>query len=151
MSRIAIQQAAFDLNAEVTRLSENNPDIGAIASFIGQVRGKDIASLTLEYYPGMTEQALKRIADQAREHWQLQAVTIIHRVGELVQGEQIVLVLTAAAHRHAAFAACEFVMDTLKTQAPFWKKERLQDGSEHWVAARDTDTQAALKWLIADG
>jgi molybdopterin synthase catalytic subunit len=149
MQRILVQSPPFDQDDECQRQSDNH-QVGAVVSFVGQVRGTDIASLTLEHYPGMTEQALRRIAQQADERWRLQGVTIIHRVGELNRGEPIVLVLTAAAHRQQAFAACAYIMDILKTQAPFWKKERKLDGSTHWVEAREEDAEAAAQWL-SDG
>ena len=152
---IAVQTEPFDSGAEIARLAASNHAIGGIASFIGVVRGHnrvagqeaEISTLTLEHYPGMTEKALARIVDSARERWPLQGVTVIHRVGELQLGEPIVLVLTASAHRQAAFEACEYIMDILKTEAPFWKKERLPDGSERWVDARETDSEAAARWL----
>ncbi len=154
-TRIAVQTAPFDLAEETARLSAGDVTIGAVASFVGLVRGHnrvgegdaDIATLTLEHYPGMTEKALHRIVDAAAERWPLQGVTVIHRVGELRLGEPIVLVLTASAHRQAAFESCQFIMDILKTEAPFWKKERLPDGSERWVDARESDSEAAARWL----
>ncbi|BAN68295.1 molybdopterin synthase catalytic subunit MoaE [endosymbiont of unidentified scaly snail isolate Monju] len=154
-TRIAVQTEPFDLAEETARLSAGDATIGAVASFVGLVRGHnrvgedaaDITTLILEHYPGMTEKALSRIVDAAAERWPLQAVTVIHRVGELRLGEPIVLVLTASAHRQAAFESCQFIMDILKTEAPFWKKERLPDGRERWVDARESDSEAAARWL----
>ena len=149
---VRVQHEEFDVNAEVARLRAANPRIGAVACFIGVVRdvndGDTIASMTLEHYPGMTEKALAEIATQARARWQLYDVLIIHRVGELRPTEPIVLVVTTSAHRHDAFAACEFVMDYLKTEAPFWKKEATPSG-ERWVDARETDDAARERWSLA--
>jgi len=152
---IRVQTGSFDLSEEMARMTAGDVGIGAVASFVGLVRGDntvgdqsaEVAAMTLEHYPGMTEKALDRIVDAAAERWELQAVTVIHRVGELQLGDPIVLVLTASAHRQAAFEACEYLMDILKTEAPFWKKERLPDGSERWVDARETDSEAAARWL----
>lgn len=154
MISVSVQAEAFDVGQETARLTGDNPAIGAVASFIGLVRDHNLVAreqaavqtLTLEHYPGMTEKALQRIAGQASERWPLQAVRIVHRVGELSIGDPIVLVLTASAHRQAAFDACQYIMDILKTEAPFWKKERLPDGSERWVDARASDDQAAQRW-----
>jgi molybdopterin synthase catalytic subunit len=154
MIHISVQQEAFELDAEMRRLSEGGAGIGAVASFVGLVRDNNqvgeqasgVSTLTLEHYPGMTEKALQRIAEQAQQRWQLQAVSIIHRVGPLHPGDPIVLVLTASAHRHDAFDACQYVMDILKTEAPFWKKESLPDGSERWVDSRQSDDEAAARW-----
>ncbi len=155
--RISVQTAPFDLAEEMSRLTGGDVGIGGVASFVGLVRARnrvgereaEISTLTLEHYPGMTEKALGRIVDTARERWPLQGVTVIHRVGELQLGDPIVLVLTASAHRQAAFESCEFIMDILKTEAPFWKKERLPDGSERWVDARESDGAAAARWLTS--
>jgi molybdopterin synthase catalytic subunit len=152
---ISVQTEAFDLTQESERLTASDVSIGAVASFVGLVRGHNrvegqesgIASMTLEHYPGMTEKALGRIVVAACERWPLQGVTVIHRVGELHLGDPIVLVLAASAHRQAAFEACEYIMDILKTEAPFWKKETLADGGERWVEARDSDDAAAGRWL----
>ena len=126
-----------------------NRRIGAIASFVGTVRdlneGQGVAAMTLEHYPGMTERALEAICAQARERWDLYDVLVVHRYGPLEPGDQIVLVVVTSAHRGEAFAACEFVMDYLKTQAPFWKKERTAQG-ERWVEARASDDEAASRW-----
>jgi len=154
MIRISVQQELFDPGAEMARLTDQDKSVGAVASFVGLVRDSNqvggqasgVASMSLEHYPGMTEKALTRIAEQAGQRWQLQAVTIIHRVGELYPGDPIVLVLTASAHRRDAFDACQYVMDILKTEAPFWKKETLPDGSERWVDSRDSDSAAAARW-----
>jgi len=154
MIRIAVQKTVFDTGAEMQRISADNPGIGALASFVGLVRDTNrvgeqsdqVATLTLEHYPGMTEKSLQRIAEQASERWSLQAVTVIHRVGEMYPGEPIVLVLTASAHRQDAFDACQYIMDILKTEAPFWKKEVLPDGSHRWVDSRASDEKAAARW-----
>jgi molybdopterin synthase catalytic subunit len=122
---------------------------GAVVTFTGKVRnhnlGNDVAALTLEHYPGMTEKALQEIVDAARERWPLQRVTVIHRVGELFPGDEIVLVGVTSAHRGSAFSAAEFIMDYLKTRAPFWKREATEQG-DRWVDARDSDHQAAQRW-----
>lgn len=146
---IRVQTDDFDAGAEIVRLRAGNPRIGAVASFIGVVRdlneGDAISELTLEHYPGMTEKALEKIASEARSRWDLYDVLVIHRVGRLKPTDQIVLVVVTSAHRGEAFQACEFLMDYLKTRAPFWKKERT--GSDtRWVEARDTDDAAARRW-----
>lgn len=147
--KIQVQTAPFDLAAEVEALYINNPKVGAVASFLGLVRdlneGDGVHTLTLEHYPGMTEKALEQIVRDAFERWTLLDVTVIHRVGELRPTEAIVLVAVASAHRGEAFAACEFIMDYLKTRAPFWKKEVTPEG-ERWVEARESDEVAAAKW-----
>src|SRR5436190_4780920 len=133
--RIRVQPEAFDLGAEVAHLVEGGK-AGAVASFTGHVRQEDgLSSLTLEHYPGMTEAEISRMADDAANRWPLTGITVIHRIGTLTPGEPIVLVAVAAAHRGAAFAACEFLMDYLTTQAPFWKEET-RDGGKNWVAAK---------------
>jgi molybdopterin synthase catalytic subunit len=146
---VRIQSADFDSGAEIANLRRNNPAIGAIASFIGLVRdvnaGDRVSELTLEHYPGMTEKALDKIVAEAKSRWDVIDVLVIHRVGVLRPTDQIVLVVVAGAHRGEAFAACEFLMDYLKTQAPFWKKERTPDGSR-WVEARSSDDAAAERW-----
>jgi molybdopterin synthase catalytic subunit len=146
---VRIQGADFDSGAEIANLRRNNPAIGAIASFIGLVRdvnaGNRVSELTLEHYPGMTEKALDKIVAEARSRWDVIDVLVVHRVGVLRPTDQIVLVVVAGAHRGEAFAACEFLMDYLKTQAPFWKKERTPDGSR-WVEARSSDDAAAERW-----
>jgi molybdopterin synthase catalytic subunit len=146
---IRVQHEEFDVNAEVARLRAANPRIGAIACFIGVVRdlneGAAVASMTLEHYPGMTEKALGEIVAQARARWDLYDILIVHRVGELRPTDPIVLVVVTSAHRGSAFAACEFVMDYLKTDAPFWKKEATPAG-ERWVDARESDDAARERW-----
>ena len=149
MIRVVVQEADFDAGAELRRLQDEARGAGAVASFIGIVRpesaGEKLLLMTLEHYPGMTERELSRIADEATARWQLSAVTIIHRVGVLRPQDQIVLVVTASAHRQAAFDGCAFVMDYLKTQAPFWKKETRASG-EYWIEARSSDDEAAARW-----
>ena len=146
---VRVQSADFDVGAEIANLRRDNPTIGAIASFIGLVRdvssGDRVSELTLEHYPGMTEKALVKIVDEAKTRWDVLDVLVIHRVGVLQPTDQIVLVVVAGAHRGEAFAACEFVMDYLKTQAPFWKKERTADGNR-WVEVRSSDDAAAERW-----
>ncbi|MGF1561344.1 MAG: molybdenum cofactor biosynthesis protein MoaE [Geminicoccaceae bacterium] len=148
---IRVQQAPFDVGAEMAALAAGRTDIGAVASFVGLVRdtakGQPITAMTLEHYPGMTEAKLADIEAQAQARWPLQASLIVHRVGRMQPGEGIVLVLTASPHRAAALDACAFLIDWLKTKAPFWKCETLADGSEHWVEARDSDDQALARWL----
>lgn len=148
-SDIRVQMQDFDAGAEMTRLRLANAGIGAIASFIGTVRdlneGSGVATLTLEHYPGMTEQALADICVRARQRWDLIDTLVIHRVGPLKPTDQIVLVVVTSAHRGDAFAACQFIMDYLKTEAPFWKKELTPSG-ERWVQARASDDEAAAKW-----
>ena len=146
---VRVQQADFDSGAEIAAFRRADPGIGAIASFIGLVRdvneGDAVAGMTLEHYPGMTEKALAGIVDQAKTRWDIIDALVIHRVGELKPLDQIVLVAVTGAHRGAAFAACEFIMDYLKTQAPFWKKEQTAEGAR-WVEARASDDQAAERW-----
>lgn len=146
---VRVQQQDFDLGAELLALRQGNPKIGAIASFLGLVRdineGDAVAGMSLEHYPGMTEKALERIVEQARARWDIFDALVIHRVGDLMPTDQIVLVAVTSAHRGEAFAACEFIMDYLKTEAPFWKREQTQDGAR-WVDARETDEQAAERW-----
>jgi molybdopterin synthase catalytic subunit len=150
MRLIRVQQADFDASAVLTELRTGRTDIGASVTFIGCVRDlnldDDVKAMRLEHYPGMTEKALEKIVDEARSRWQLTGTAVIHRVGELQPGDQIVLVAVTSAHRSAAFAACEFIMDYLKTGAPFWKKELLHDGSSRWVEARPSDDEAAERW-----
>jgi molybdopterin synthase catalytic subunit len=146
---VRIQTEDFDVGAEIAALRQGNPAIGAIASFIGLVRdaneGEPVSEMTLEHYPGMTEKALERIVDDAKSRWDIIDVMVVHRIGTLRPCDQIVLVIVSGAHRGEAFAACEFVMDYLKTQAPFWKKERTPAGSR-WVDARSSDDVAAERW-----
>jgi len=147
--KILVQAEAFDLGAEVEAMRAGRTDIGAIASFVGLARdmneGSGVAAMTLEHYAGMTEKALAKLVDEANARWTLLDVTVIHRVGRLLPGDAIVLVAVAGQHRGEAFAACEFIMDYLKTQAPFWKKEETSDG-ERWVEARASDDAAAARW-----
>jgi molybdopterin synthase catalytic subunit len=149
MTTIRIQTADFDLSTELANIRKDNPRVGAVASFVGLVRdvndGKSVSGLTLEHYPGMTEKALAGIAVEASSRWEVLGCTIIHRVGPLQPLDQIVLVLVASGHRGDAFAACEFIMDYLKTRAPFWKKEVTLDGAR-WVEARESDDAAAERW-----
>lgn len=148
---IQVQTEDFDLAAELAALRQADPGAGALVSFVGLVRdlndGSDVATLTLEHYPGMTERSLTALEQEARTRWPLGGVRIIHRVGTLHPTAQIVLVAVTSAHRGAAFAACEFIMDTLKTTAPFWKREVRPDG-EHWVDARESDQSAAARWQL---
>ncbi len=147
--KILVQADVFDLGSEVDAMRQGRTDIGAIASFVGLARdmndGSGVAAMTLEHYPGMTEKALAALVDEANARWALQDVTVIHRIGRLLPGDPIVLVAVASRHRGEAFAACEFIMDYLKTQAPFWKKEETADG-ERWVEARASDDAAAARW-----
>jgi molybdopterin synthase catalytic subunit len=146
---VRVQQADFDIGAEIAAFRRADPGIGAIASFIGLVRdtndGDAVAGMTLEHYPGMTEKALEGIVDEAKRRWDIIDALVIHRVGELKPLDQIVLVVVTGGHRAAAFEACEFIMDYLKTTAPFWKKEMTPNGAR-WVEARATDDQAAERW-----
>lgn len=150
MTTIRVSAADFDIAAECAALTAGRADIGGIGSFIGVVRdtaqGRRIVSMTLEHYPGMTERALSAIADAATLRWNLLGCTLIHRVGELYPGESIVLVLAAAPHRQSALEATAFLIDWLKTKAPFWKKETFADGEAAWVDARETDAAAAARW-----
>jgi len=144
---IRVQEAPFDIGAEMAALTAGRVDIGAVASFTGICRVDDgLAAMVLEHYPAMTERALARIAEQAMARWPLTGCTVIHRVGRMAPGEPIVLVLTASAHRQAALDACAFLMDWLKTKAPFWKREEPRAGAPRWVEARDSDDAAAARW-----
>lgn len=147
---VRVQTEDFDTGAEITRLRLARPDTGAVVAFVGQVRdlnaGADVSSMTLEHYPGMTEQALQRIIERARARWDIFDALVIHRIGELKPLDQIVLVLVSGAHRGEAFAACEFIMDFLKTEAPFWKKEQTSCGAR-WVDARASDDEARQRWM----
>lgn len=147
---VRVQREDFDVGKEIDRLTAERTDIGAVVTFTGRVRGEangqPISSMTLEHYPGMTEQELARVEAEACERWPLQASLIIHRIGELKPGDNIVLVVTTSAHRQAAFEAAEFLMDYLKTRAPFWKKEAGPDGRGRWVDARDSDEAALERW-----
>jgi molybdopterin synthase catalytic subunit len=146
---VRIQEHDFDLSYEVARLREGDGQVGAVAVFIGTVRdlneGSAVKQMTLEHYPGMTEAALEEIIEQAKSRWDLRNALIIHRIGPLKPQDQIVLVAVTSAHRGEAFSACEFMMDYLKTQAPFWKKEDTPDGAR-WVDARVSDDQALERW-----
>jgi molybdopterin synthase catalytic subunit len=152
---VRVQREDFDIGAEVRRLTAGRTDIGAVVTFTGTVRSENdgrggIAGMTLEHYPGMTETELARVEAEAGRRWPLQASLIVHRVGALKPGDNIVLVVTASAHRQAAFAAADFLMDYLKTSAPFWKKERGPDGAERWVEARQSDDRAVERWTRQD-
>lgn len=151
--KILVQTGAFDLGAEVDALRAGRLDVGAVASFVGYARdvndGSGVTAMTLEHYPGMTEKALVALADEAAARWTLIDATVIHRVGRLLPGDPIVLVAVASRHRGDAFAACEYLMDALKTRAPFWKKEETADG-ERWVDARASDDAAAARWATPD-
>lgn len=150
MARVAVQAADFDVGREMAALTAGRTDIGGIGCFVGTVRatagGRPITAMTLEHYPAMTERAMAAIGAEAEGRWGLLGCTLIHRVGRLRPGEGIVLVLAAAAHRQAALEATAFLIDWLKTSAPFWKKESFADGSEAWVAARAEDDRAAARW-----
>jgi molybdopterin synthase catalytic subunit len=146
---IRLQSEPFDVGAELAKLKAGNRNIGGTAIFVGTVRdvsgGAKIGAMTLEHYPGMTETALQEIETEARRRWALDASLIVHRYGRLEPGDDIVLVITAAAHREAALAACHFLIDWLKTKAPFWKLEEGPKGT-HWVEAKDSDDDAAARW-----
>ena len=146
---VRIQTKDFDAGAEIAALRRGNPKIGAVASFIGVCRdandGTAVTKMTLEHYPGMTEKALEKIVAEAKARWDLMEVLVVHRVGELKPTDQIVLVVVTGAHRGEAFAACGFIMDYLKTRAPFWKKEETPQGAR-WVEARGSDDEAAERW-----
>ena len=149
---VRIQPGDFDPAAEVAKLTQGRADIGAVVTFTGLCRNEDgrLAALELEHYPGMAEAEITRIAHEAGKRWPLQGVTVIHRHGKLAPGANIVLVVTTSSHRAAAFEAAEFLMDYLKTRAPFWKKEWLADGtSGEWVEAHDHDDAAAERWQTA--
>lgn len=148
--RVQIQMEAFDVNRETESLRAGNPAIGAIASFIGYVRdiheGLPVTALNLEHYPGMAEKEIGQIVEEAKGRWTLEAVRVVHRIGELKPGDPIVFVGVASQHRSDAFAACEFIMDYLKTRAPFWKKQQGSDGSSEWLDARESDQARLEKW-----
>ena len=150
---VRVQHEDFDVGAEIARLRAGRVEVGAVASFVGTVRassgGAALDSMTLEHDPGMTEASLAAIGREAAERWSIEASLVIHRIGELRPGDQIVLVVVLSRHRGDAFAACEFVMDYLKTLAPFWKKERTAQG-DRWVEARDSDNVAAGRWAVDD-
>ena len=146
---IKVQTEPFDAGAELGRIKEGRHDIGGVTLFVGTVRdlshGRDVSAMTLEHYPGMTERALAEIEAEAQKRWPLSASLIIHRYGRLEPGEDIVLVIAASAHRDAAFEACRFLIDWLKTKAPFWKLEEGGKGA-HWVEAQESDVAAAARW-----
>ncbi|WP_372862120.1 molybdopterin synthase catalytic subunit MoaE [Spongiibacter sp.] len=146
--RVLVEEGDFDVGAELGRL--RTAASGAIVQFVGVMRdhneGDAVRAMLLEHYPGMTEKSIEAIIHEAASRWPLLATTVIHRVGALQPGDQIVLVAVSSTHRHAAFAACEFIMDFLKTRAPFWKKEELVDGRSRWVDARHSDDAAAERW-----
>ena len=156
--RVSVQEADFDVGAETEALAAGRPEVGAVASFVGYVRADKLAgasaadqavsAMTLEHYPGMTEKSLEAIVAEAESRWSLLGVRVIHRFGRLVPGDRIVFVGVAGSHRGEAFAACEFIMDYLKTRAPFWKKEDTPEGGR-WVDAREADDAAAEKWRQA--
>ncbi len=150
MPTVRVQTEAFDVAAEMAALTSGRADVGGIGCFVGVVRDttgdKRITAMSLEHYPGMTERAMTAIAEEAERRWELQGCTLIHRVGELAPGAGIVLVLAASAHRQAALDATGFLIDWLKTRAPFWKKEIFADGGEQWVQARESDDAAAGRW-----
>jgi len=149
MFRIEVREADFALGEEVARLHRGNPGVGAVVAFVGLVRDLSddtaVRGLTLEHYPGMTEKSLAAIAREAEARWSIEQGTIIHRIGKLAAQDQIVLVAVSSAHRGEAFAACEFIMDYLKTRAPFWKKEHTPEGGR-WVEARASDDASAERW-----
>lgn len=146
---VRVQTEDFDIGAEIAAMRRGNPQIGAVASFIGVVRdlneGTQVAEMTLEHYPGMTEKALEKIVAEARSRWDIYDALVIHRVGTLRPTDQIVLVVVTGAHREQAFQACAFLMDYLKTRAPLWKKESTPQGTR-WVDARESDDSAAQRW-----
>lgn len=146
---VRVQMEDFDLGAEILNLRQGHTGIGAVASFVGLVRDLNhsttVTEMTLEHYPGMTEKALAEIVEEAKRRWNIIDALVIHRIGPLKLTDQIVLVAVSSAHRGDAFAACEFIMDYLKTRAPFWKKEQTEAGA-HWVDARESDESAAQRW-----
>jgi molybdopterin synthase catalytic subunit len=152
--KISVQHDDFDAGAEIAALRRGNPRVGAVASFIGVVRdindGEAVRTMSLEHYPGMTEKSIAAIIAEAHSRWKILDALVIHRVGELRPLDQIVLVAVAGEHRGESFAACEFIMDYLKTRAPFWKKEHTPDG-ERWVESRESDDDAAARWLPPAG
>lgn len=160
---LSVQRADFDVGAELAALTAGNPRIGGVCSFVGLVRDMvsdeagsaepagALGAMTLEHYPGMTERMLAEIEAEAHERWPLEATRVIHRYGRLEPGERIVLVATASPHRRAAFESCQFLIDWLKTKAPFWKAEETRDGATRWVAARAGDDAAAARWRRGAG
>lgn len=154
-ARVSVQAADFDLSAEVAALRAGDGGVGAVVAFVGTVRdrsdGRGVRGVVLEHYPGMTEAAIEAMIDAARQRFELRAVRVVHRIGALAPTDQIVLVAVTSMHRGQAFQACEFLMDYLKTQAPFWKKEQRPDGDAAWVDARSTDDAALARWGIRSG
>ena len=154
MAHVRVQEAPFDAGREIAALTEGRRDVGAVATFVGMVRdlneGARVTRMSLEHYPGMTELALEDICAEAARRWDLLDMRVVHRVGPLEPGDAIVLVAVSSAHRGEAFAACEFIMDYLKTRAPFWKKELTPEG-ERWVEARASDDDAASRWSGGKG
>ena len=152
LPRVSVQTADFDLSQEIARLRAGDEGVGAVCAFVGTVRdrsnGAQVSTMELEHYPGMTEKAIEAMIDQANGRFDIRAVRVVHRIGLLLPQDQIVLVAVTSAHRGQAFEACEFLMDYLKTQAPFWKKEQTPDGA-HWVDARVSDDAAMARWGIA--
>ena len=150
---VSVQEADFDVGAEIAALTAGDARAGAVASFVGLVRdvndGSGVSEMTLEHYPGMTEKALSEIVAEAKSRWDIYAVRVIHRVGRLLPCDRIVLVAVSSAHRGEAFAACEFIMDYLKTRAPFWKREVTPDGAR-WVDARESDDSSAARWAAEE-
>lgn len=152
MGQVRVQTADFDVGAEIATLTAGRVDIGGIGCFVGTVRadkgpaGSAVMGMTLEHYPGMTERAIGRIVEEAEARWPLLGCTVVHRVGPLRPGDNIVLVIAASSHRQAALDATAFLIDWLKTKAPFWKKEDRSDGAGAWVEARETDDAAAARW-----
>jgi molybdopterin synthase catalytic subunit len=147
MAKVLVQEAPFDAGAETAALTAGRTDVGGVASFLGVCRSDDgLDAMVLEHYPGMTERAIERIAAEAEGRWPLTGCTVIHRVGRILPGEPIVLVLTASSHRAAALESCAFLIDWLKTKAPFWKREEFAGGTERWVEARAEDDAAAARW-----
>ncbi|MCB1802207.1 MAG: molybdopterin synthase catalytic subunit MoaE [Gammaproteobacteria bacterium] len=148
---IRVQETAFDPLAELAPVYGAGPSIGGVVSFVGLMRdlnqGDQVAAMTLEHYPGMTEKALHEIVDQAAQRWRVDRVHLVHRVGEVRPQDPIVLVAVASAHRGEAFRACEYIIDYLKTRAPFWKREQTRDGRSRWVEARASDDDAAAAWI----
>jgi len=153
MANVRVQTGDFDVGAEFAALTVGRSDIGGIGCFVGTVRddAQGIAALTLEQYPAMTQRALERIAAEAERRWSLLGCTVVHRHGRLLPGANIVLVLAASAHRQPALDATGFLIDWLKTSAPFWKKEEFADGTTKWVDARKTDDEAAARWQVSSG
>jgi len=147
-ARVSIRHEDFDVSKECAALREGDDGVGAVCSFVGTVRGSGgVTAMELEHYPGMTERSIEAMIDEAHRRFDIRKVRVIHRVGELKTGDQIVMVAVTSAHRHQSFLACEFLMDYLKTQAPFWKKEHTPDGAQ-WVDARSTDDEALKRWGI---